>query len=87
MYVEDDMIVTFYVVAYKRENGKMSTVQKGADEETWYHHIVKNFALLKDADLNAQPSTDLGELMNLGVGPEFKKKKTRTCCHHDLQEG
>ncbi|KAJ0742916.1 hypothetical protein HanPI659440_Chr10g0369641 [Helianthus annuus] len=53
MYVGDDKIVALYVVAYKREKGKMSTVQKGADEETWYHRIVKNFALPKDADLNA----------------------------------
>ncbi|KAF5767670.1 hypothetical protein HanRHA438_Chr14g0636851 [Helianthus annuus] len=75
VYVEDDKIAALYVVAHKRENEKMSTVQKGADEETWYHHIVKNFALPKDADLNAQPSTDVGELMNLGVGPKSKKKK------------
>ncbi|KAM0009820.1 hypothetical protein Hdeb2414_s0085g00783031 [Helianthus debilis subsp. tardiflorus] len=77
VYVEDDNIVALYVVAYKRENGKMTTIQKGANEETWYHHIVKNFALSKDVDLNAQPSTDIGELMNLGVGPEFKTKKRR----------
>ncbi|KAJ0727096.1 hypothetical protein HanPI659440_Chr12g0477971 [Helianthus annuus] len=38
---------------------------------------MKNFALPKDADLNAQPSTDVGELMNLGVDPESKKKKRR----------
>ncbi|KAJ0715357.1 hypothetical protein HanPI659440_Chr13g0500181 [Helianthus annuus] len=75
VYVEDDKIVALYVMAYKRENGKMITVQKGANEETWYHQIVMNFALPKDVDLNAQPSTDVGELMNLGVGPESKKKK------------
>ncbi|MFS7969585.1 hypothetical protein Hanom_Chr09g00810951 [Helianthus anomalus] len=68
-------IVALYVVAYKRENGKMTTVQKGANEELWYHQIVKNFALPKDADLNVLPSTDVGELTNLGVGPESKKKK------------
>ncbi|MFS7969583.1 hypothetical protein Hanom_Chr09g00810931 [Helianthus anomalus] len=68
--------VALYVVAYKRENGKMTTVQKGANEEPWYHQIVKNFALPKDADLNVQPSTDVGELTNLGVGPESKKKKS-----------
>ncbi|KAJ0715831.1 hypothetical protein HanPI659440_Chr13g0505921 [Helianthus annuus] len=60
VYVEDDKIVALYIVAYKRENGKMKTVQKGANEEPWYHQIVKNFALPKDADLNAQPSTDVG---------------------------
>ncbi|MFS7899264.1 hypothetical protein Hanom_Chr05g00413821 [Helianthus anomalus] len=54
VYVEDDKIVALYVVAYKRENGKMTTVQKGA---------------------NDQPSSDVGELTNLGVGSESKKKK------------
>ncbi|KAF5763824.1 hypothetical protein HanXRQr2_Chr15g0684941 [Helianthus annuus] len=58
-----------------KKKRKMSIVQKGADEEPWYHQIVKNFALPKDADLNAQPSAGVGELMNLGVGPESKKKK------------
>ncbi|KAF5813603.1 hypothetical protein HanRHA438_Chr03g0111631 [Helianthus annuus] len=55
----------------------MTTVQKGANEEPWYHQIVKNFAFPKDADLNAQASTDVTtcELTNLGVGPESKKKK------------
>ncbi|MFS7930407.1 hypothetical protein Hanom_Chr04g00343971 [Helianthus anomalus] len=74
VYVEDDKIVSLYVVAYKREKGKMATMHKGADEETWYHQIVTNFALPKDADLNAQPSAGVGELINLGVGPESKKK-------------
>ncbi|KAL9993541.1 hypothetical protein Hdeb2414_s0033g00721471 [Helianthus debilis subsp. tardiflorus] len=60
VYVEDDKIVALYILAYKKENGKMTTVQKGANEETWYHQIVKNFVLSKDADLNAQPSTDVG---------------------------
>ncbi|KAJ0715445.1 hypothetical protein HanPI659440_Chr13g0501221 [Helianthus annuus] len=50
--------VALYVVAYKREHGKMTTVQKGANEQPWYHQIVKNFALPRDADLSAQPSTD-----------------------------
>ncbi|KAJ0603897.1 hypothetical protein HanHA300_Chr02g0043411 [Helianthus annuus] len=67
-YVEDDKIVCLYVVAYKREHGKMTTVQKGANEEPWYHQILKNFALPRDADLRAQPST--------GAGPESKKKKS-----------
>ncbi|KAJ0799877.1 hypothetical protein HanPI659440_Chr03g0096461 [Helianthus annuus] len=77
VYVEDKTAVALYMVAYKRENGKMTTVQLGAGEETWYRQIVKNFALPKDADLNAQPSTDVGELINLGVGPESKKRKRR----------
>ncbi|KAJ0484677.1 hypothetical protein HanRHA438_Chr14g0640461 [Helianthus annuus] len=119
VYVEVDKFVALYVVAFKRENGKMSTIQKGADEETWYHRIVKNFALPKDADLNAQPSAVvgtfllhflnniaillfagvarwvifqyiflwIGELINLGVGPDSKKKKTRTCCLDCTQQG
>ncbi|KAJ0561205.1 hypothetical protein HanHA300_Chr06g0220221 [Helianthus annuus] len=61
--------VALYIVAYKKEKGKMTTVQLGANAETWYRQIVKNFALPKDADLNAQPSA------NVGVGSESKKKK------------
>ncbi|KAJ0702276.1 hypothetical protein HanPI659440_Chr14g0527571 [Helianthus annuus] len=75
VYVEDDKIVALYVVAYKREHGKMTTVQKGVNEEPWYHQIVRNFALPRDADLSAQPSTNDGELTNLGIGPESRKKK------------
>ncbi|KAJ0746409.1 hypothetical protein HanOQP8_Chr05g0177281 [Helianthus annuus] len=75
VYVEDDKIVALYVVAYKREHGKMTTVQKGVNEESWYHQIVRNFALPRDADLSAQPSTNVGELTNLGIGPESRKKK------------
>ncbi|MFS7888906.1 hypothetical protein Hanom_Chr00s000002g01600531 [Helianthus anomalus] len=71
VYVEDDMIVALYVLAYKRENGKMTTVQKGANEEPWYHQIVKNFELRKDADLSVQPSSDVDVLK------EEKKKGTR----------
>ncbi|KAJ0950792.1 hypothetical protein HanPSC8_Chr02g0052321 [Helianthus annuus] len=75
-YVEDDKSnCCFVLVAYKREHGKMTTVQKGANEEPWYHQILKNFALPRDADLSAQPSTGAGELTNLGIGPESKKKK------------
>ncbi|KAM0064223.1 hypothetical protein Hdeb2414_s0003g00100371 [Helianthus debilis subsp. tardiflorus] len=69
VYVEDKTMV------YKREKGKKTTVQLGADEEPWYHHMVKNFALPQDAELEAPPSTDVGELINFGVGPESKKKK------------
>ncbi|KAJ0780963.1 hypothetical protein HanPI659440_Chr06g0243821 [Helianthus annuus] len=61
--------VALYIVAYKKEKGKMTTVQLGANAETWYRQIVKNFALPKDADLNAQPAA------NVGVGSESKKKK------------
>ncbi|KAM0052184.1 hypothetical protein Hdeb2414_s0007g00245281 [Helianthus debilis subsp. tardiflorus] len=75
VYVEDDKIISLYVVAYKREHGKMTTVQKSANEEPWYHQIVRNFALPRDADLSAQPSTNVGELTNLDIGPESKKKK------------
>ncbi|MFS7919126.1 hypothetical protein Hanom_Chr03g00209181 [Helianthus anomalus] len=53
VYVEDDNIFALYVMAYKREHGKMTTVQKGANEQPWYHQIVKNFALPRDADLSA----------------------------------
>ncbi|KAF5781640.1 hypothetical protein HanXRQr2_Chr11g0486131 [Helianthus annuus] len=42
VYVEDDKIVALYVVVYKREHGKMTTVQKSANEEPWYHQIVNS---------------------------------------------
>ncbi|KAF5812738.1 hypothetical protein HanRHA438_Chr03g0101281 [Helianthus annuus] len=51
----------------------MATIPKGADEELWYHQIVKNFALPRDEDLAAQSSGGAGELTNLGIGPEKKK--------------
>ncbi|MFS8018276.1 hypothetical protein Hanom_Chr15g01390181 [Helianthus anomalus] len=76
VYVEDDKIIALYVVAYKRENGKMSTVQKGADEETWYRRIVKNFTLPKDADLNAQPSSGVADAPKADILKEEKKKGT-----------
>ncbi|KAM0025404.1 hypothetical protein Hdeb2414_s0021g00574221 [Helianthus debilis subsp. tardiflorus] len=60
VYVEDDKIVALYVVAYKREYGKMTTVQKGANEEPWYDQIVRNFALPRDANLSVQPFNDAG---------------------------
>ncbi|KAF5796753.1 hypothetical protein HanRHA438_Chr08g0367571 [Helianthus annuus] len=75
VYVEDDKIVLLYVVAYKREHGKPTTMQKGVNEDPWYHQIVRNFALPRDEDLSAKPLTGAGELTNLGIGPESKKKK------------
>ncbi|KAJ0576052.1 hypothetical protein HanOQP8_Chr05g0182301 [Helianthus annuus] len=33
VYMEDDRIVSLYVVAYKREKGKMTTIPKSAGEE------------------------------------------------------
>ncbi|KAM0068593.1 hypothetical protein Hdeb2414_s0002g00074951 [Helianthus debilis subsp. tardiflorus] len=67
VYMEDDTIVSLYVVAYKREKGRMTTISKGANEALLYYQIIKNFALPKDEDLAAQPST--------GAGPEKKKKR------------
>ncbi|MFS7918942.1 hypothetical protein Hanom_Chr03g00207111 [Helianthus anomalus] len=67
LYMEDNRIVSFYVAAYKREKGKMTTIPKGAEEELWYHQIFKNFALPRDEDLAVQPSG--------GAGPEKKKKR------------
>ncbi|KAJ0792603.1 hypothetical protein HanOQP8_Chr01g0019851 [Helianthus annuus] len=61
--MEGDNIVSLYVVAYKRANGKMATVPKRANEERWYLQIVKNFALPRDEDLAAQPSTGAGKLV------------------------
>ncbi|KAJ0807604.1 hypothetical protein HanOQP8_Chr00c015g0685441 [Helianthus annuus] len=33
VYVEDDKIVSLYVMAYKREHGKMTIVQKGINKD------------------------------------------------------
>ncbi|KAJ0726064.1 hypothetical protein HanPI659440_Chr12g0466011 [Helianthus annuus] len=52
----------------------MATIPKSADEELWYLQIVKNFALPQDEDLAAQPPTGAGELTNLGIGPEKKRR-------------
>ncbi|MFS7906268.1 hypothetical protein Hanom_Chr01g00057311 [Helianthus anomalus] len=75
IYMEGDKIVSLYVVAYKRETGKMVAVPKRADKELWYLQIVKNFALPRDEDLAAQPPTGVvGEFTNLGIGPKKKKR-------------
>ncbi|MFS8034310.1 hypothetical protein Hanom_Chr17g01579691 [Helianthus anomalus] len=37
VYVEDKASVALYVVAYKREKGKMTTIQLDAGEKPWYH--------------------------------------------------
>ncbi|MFS7934954.1 hypothetical protein Hanom_Chr05g00397731 [Helianthus anomalus] len=91
VYMEDDKIVSLYILAFERECGKMATIPKKPDEELWYHHIVRNFFLPLDDDLSAQPVVGalksyffrfvVGELSNLGIGPE--KKKTcadNRCC-------
>ncbi|KAJ0492938.1 hypothetical protein HanIR_Chr12g0580481 [Helianthus annuus] len=74
VYTEDGHVVSLYVVAFKREGGRMGTIKKKPDEELWYHHIVGNFARPQDADLSAQPTTGAGELLNLGIGPEKEKR-------------
>ncbi|KAJ0754169.1 hypothetical protein HanPI659440_Chr09g0343871 [Helianthus annuus] len=78
VYMEDGKVISLYVVAFKREGGKMATLQKKLDEELWYHRIVKNFVLPRDADLSAKSVAGAGELSNLGVGPEKKKHATTT---------
>ncbi|KAJ0702274.1 hypothetical protein HanPI659440_Chr14g0527551 [Helianthus annuus] len=45
------------------------------DRKLWYQQIIRNFALPRDEDLAAQPSTGAGELINLGIGPEKKKRR------------
>ncbi|KAJ0490459.1 hypothetical protein HanHA300_Chr12g0455711 [Helianthus annuus] len=52
VYMEGDKIVSLYVIANKRENGKMSTILKGDGEELWYLQIFRNFALPRDEDLS-----------------------------------
>ncbi|KAM0064515.1 hypothetical protein Hdeb2414_s0003g00103831 [Helianthus debilis subsp. tardiflorus] len=76
VYTEDGHIVSLYVVAFKREGGRMGTIKKKPEEELWYHRIVRNFVLPRDADLSVQPAAGAGELLNLGVGPEKKKRAT-----------
>ncbi|KAJ0458039.1 hypothetical protein HanIR_Chr15g0780591 [Helianthus annuus] len=76
VYTEDGKVVSLYVVAFKREGGKMGTIQKKPNEELWYHRIVKNFVLPRDADLSFQPAAGAGELLNLSIGPEKKKRAT-----------
>ncbi|MFS8003888.1 hypothetical protein Hanom_Chr13g01219141 [Helianthus anomalus] len=66
VYTEDGKVVALYVVTFEREDGKMATIAKTYDEELWYHRIMKNFVLLRDADLSAQPTA--------GVGPEKRKR-------------
>ncbi|KAJ0856792.1 hypothetical protein HanRHA438_Chr13g0582511 [Helianthus annuus] len=71
VYMEDGKIVSLCVVAYERRGGKMATVPKRVDEELWYLHIVKNFALPQDEDLAAQPPTGTGKftlgLVNIAI--------------------
>ncbi|KAJ0887514.1 hypothetical protein HanRHA438_Chr09g0391661 [Helianthus annuus] len=76
VYTEGGHVVSLYVVAYKREGGKMGTIKKKPDEELWYHRIARNFALPRDADLAEQPAVGAGELSSLGIGPEKKRRAT-----------
>ncbi|MFS8008043.1 hypothetical protein Hanom_Chr14g01268041 [Helianthus anomalus] len=68
VYMEDGKVVSLYVVAFEREGGKMASIPKKPDEELWYHRIVRNFVLLRDGELIAQP----------GAGA----KKTCACCYY-----
>ncbi|MFS7945428.1 hypothetical protein Hanom_Chr06g00524181 [Helianthus anomalus] len=56
------------------KSGKMATIPKKPDEELWYHRIVRNFVLPRDDDLAVQPAAGAGELSNLGMGPEKKRR-------------
>ncbi|MFS8034604.1 hypothetical protein Hanom_Chr17g01583101 [Helianthus anomalus] len=56
VYMEGDMIVSLYVVAFEREGEKMATIPKKPDEELWYHRITRNFVLSRDDDLATQPA-------------------------------
>ncbi|MFS7948162.1 hypothetical protein Hanom_Chr06g00556761 [Helianthus anomalus] len=71
VYMEGDKVVSLYVVAFKREGGKMATVPKRVDEELWYLQIVKKFVLPRIEDLAAQPPT--GTVKNV----KGEKKGTR----------
>ncbi|KAJ0495932.1 hypothetical protein HanIR_Chr12g0614451 [Helianthus annuus] len=76
VYTEGGHVVSLYVVAYKREGGRMGTTKKNPDEELWYDRIAKNFSFPRDADLSDPPAAGAGELSNLGVGPERKRRAT-----------
>ncbi|MFS7921048.1 hypothetical protein Hanom_Chr03g00232031 [Helianthus anomalus] len=78
IYMEDSKVVSLYVIAFERDGGSMATIPKRADAELWYLQIVKYFALPRDKDLAAQPPTGAGELTNLGIGPEKKKRAPAT---------
>ncbi|KAJ0487828.1 hypothetical protein HanLR1_Chr14g0556191 [Helianthus annuus] len=76
VYTENGHIVSLYVVAFKREGGRMGTIKKKPEEELWYHRIVGNFVLPWDADLSVHSAAGAGELSNLGIGPEKKRRVT-----------
>ncbi|KAJ0456736.1 hypothetical protein HanRHA438_Chr15g0716531 [Helianthus annuus] len=78
VYMEGGKVVSLYVVAFEREGGKMTTLPKKPDEELWYLRIVKNFVLPQDDDLSVQPAAGAGELSNLGIGPEKKRRAPTT---------
>ncbi|KAL9996060.1 hypothetical protein Hdeb2414_s0007g00237651 [Helianthus debilis subsp. tardiflorus] len=69
-------VVSLYVVAYKREGGKMATIPKKADEELWYLQIVKNFALPRDGDLSTQPPTGAGLAPTVVKKPKAEPRDT-----------
>ncbi|KAJ0480236.1 hypothetical protein HanIR_Chr13g0629261 [Helianthus annuus] len=54
----------------------MGTIKKNPDEEFWYDRIAKNFSFPRDADLSDPPAGGAGELSNLGVGSERKRRAT-----------
>ncbi|MFS7919313.1 hypothetical protein Hanom_Chr03g00211261 [Helianthus anomalus] len=74
VYMEDGKVVSLYVVSFEREGGNMTTLPKKPGEELWYLRIVKNFVLPRDADLSTQPAAGVGELSNLGICPEKRKR-------------
>ncbi|KAJ0667385.1 hypothetical protein HanPI659440_Chr17g0677241 [Helianthus annuus] len=76
LLLSSNVVVSLYVVAFKREGGRMGTIKKKPEEELWYHRIVRNFVLPRDADLSVQPTAGAGELLNLGIGSEKKKRAT-----------
>ncbi|KAJ0670682.1 hypothetical protein HanOQP8_Chr13g0477321 [Helianthus annuus] len=76
MYTEGGHVVSLYVVAYQREGERMGTIKKNPDEELWYNRIARNFSLPRDVDLSEVPAAGAGQLSNLGVGPERKRRAT-----------
>ncbi|KAJ0735265.1 hypothetical protein HanPI659440_Chr11g0430171 [Helianthus annuus] len=61
VYTEGGHVVSLYVVAYKREGGRMGTIKKNPDEEFWYDRIAKNFSFPRDADLFDPPAAGAGK--------------------------
>ncbi|KAJ0577606.1 hypothetical protein HanIR_Chr05g0237941 [Helianthus annuus] len=73
----DDKTCLFLCMSLPSRGKAVEWVQSRKNqEELWYHRIVGNFVLPRDADLSIHPAAGAGELLNLGTGPEKKRRAT-----------